>query len=329
MIQEIGAIHDLRNWYEFMKVPSTNHFVVIVAAIIFVFCIIMATIVEMPTTVAILVVLGGVLVSAMIVMSPALQKFAGKIWVSPDGVHLELKASKWDVRNDQPIHTVFPERPTDSTDNQEAIKLANEGRNLIKKKTVDHEVDLVAALKKFKQAALLDDRYWEPRINIAQILLLTGQIKDAFAESEAVRVAFRRVPLAYAKAGLIMARVMEQRISEKDSDDKRHANYTQIANLLKDNMERCPGHLTTMTSLSRVLLLAGTDATEMRTFLKNMFQYPGFVTEFKRTLEQEELLAKFNLEFPGLFEDELATKDDNAAISDSTGDQRIGTPRTY
>ena len=243
---------------------------------------------------AIIVIAGAVVV---IVLYLATRPGKGEITIDPK----KSLTVKWEVRSDQPIRTVFPDRPSDSTTNQEAISLANEGRALIKAKGHGHEVNLSTALTKFEQAAHLDDNYWEPRINIIQILLLTGHLKDAFTEAHAVRAKFGDIPLAFAKSGLLIARVMEQGLSDDDPETKRQSTYKTIANVLQDNLHHCSGHVTTMISLGRALLLAGASANDMHDFLSGSFQYPDFVTAFKQALEREQLLDQFNRQFPGFF----------------------------
>lgn len=267
------------------------------ASIIFLLCVVAAVViiifVPKGQGLAMTVVSAGAVVCIVLILGTRPGK--GSVKFNENGATIE-----WDVRSDYAIRTVFPEIPTDSTKNVQAISLANEGRALVKVKSSNPEVDLSAALEKFQQAAALDKEYWEPRINIAQILLLSGQLKDAFSEAESVRLVFRDVPLAYAKAGLIIARVMEQGISGDDPDEMRNARYAQIAALLKENLERCAGHLTTMTSLGRALILAGEETEVIREFLSDALQYPEFVSAFKHTLEKEELLQQFNEQFPGL-----------------------------
>lgn len=269
--------------------------------VIFLLCVVAAVVsalfVPNGQRLAIVLVVAGAVVPIVLLLGSRPGK--GEVKVTHKGVTVE-----WDVRSENAIRTVFPEISTDSTKNQQAILLANEGRDLIKAKSSNHHVDLSTALEKFRQAAALDQEYWEPRINIAHVLLLTGQLKDAFAEAESVRLVFRGVPLAYAKAGLIIARVIEQGISEADPEEIRQARYTQIAELLKESLLHCPGHITTLTSLGRALILAGQGTEEIRKFLSDAFQYQEFVSSFRQTLEKEELLQQFNEQFPGFLNGE-------------------------
>ena len=92
-------------------------------------------------------------------------------------------AVEWTIQSSQPIRTVFPERPTDTTDNRQAIELAKQGRRLVNPTEEGARPDLSAAMNKFQAALKLDPGYWESRLNVAQILLLTGQLQAAFAEA--------------------------------------------------------------------------------------------------------------------------------------------------
>ena len=139
---------------------------------------------------------------------------------------------------------------TNSAQNQKAIELYNEGCTLMQTKSDDKEVDLNKAIKKFRKAASLDSQYWEPRIGIAQCLLLAGQTRNAFSDAESIRLFFPGEPLAFAKAGLIMAKVIEAGILHQDDKDEQRSKYRVI--LLCESLKKCPGHVTSMKSLRRV-----------------------------------------------------------------------------
>ena len=283
-----------------MKLRNDLRLTTVLGTGVFLICVLILPLFQDNYSVILTILIFGSLISVVIILSPTLRKMSAKMNISPvDGFTVE-----WDAVSRQPIRTILPKHPTNSTRNLEALRLTNEGRELVSKKTSNHRVDLTPALEKFQEAARLDETYWEPRINIAQILLLTGKLKDAYAESEAIRVAFRHVPLAYAKAGLIAARVIEQTVFKEDSETKRQNRFAQIIGILEDNLAHCPGHLTTMTSLGRAKLLAGANVDEMREFLDNAHQYPEFAKEFKKALISDNLLQNFNSQFPGHYEDE-------------------------
>lgn len=271
------------------------------SVVVFLGCVIAASFSSTPVGIAI--VGAGAFVSALFLLYPAIEKLTdkkgtGELSFSPaKGVTIS-----WEVRSDQPIRTVIPENPTDSTKNQKAKALCDQGRSLVKRKTKDKNADLKSALNKFKEAAELDKDYWEPRVNIAQIYLLTGRLEEAFSEAESIRLVFSSEPLAYAKAGLILARVIEQGLSKDDSAEVKRDKYQVVNKILERNLDVCKGHLTSMISLGRAKILAGADDSEMSSYIKDAMQYKGFKDEFKKSLEREKMLDKFNESFPTLLE---------------------------
>lgn len=280
----------------------------VVAATVFLACVLASAFIT-SGAVAIAVVGAGVFVAALFVLHPTIdamthRKVSGELNLSATtGVTV-----KWEVLSDQPIRTVFPENPTDTTNNEEARQLTQDGRAIVRSKNTQGDVDLSTAFEKFRAAANLDRGYWEPRVNIAQILLLTGNLKDAFAEAGSIRVAYEEIPLAYAKAGLIMARVIEQGISEEDTEEDRKGKYHMAQGILQQNLMKCPGHVTSMTSLGRTMLLAGADTQQMREYLNEAIQYREFAEEFRKALDREEMLDAFSSQFPEFVQDDEKSK---------------------
>ena len=125
---------------------------------------------------------------------------------------------------------------------------------------------------------------------------------EAFSEAESIRLLFSETePLAFVKAGLIMAKVIEEGISPEDQEDDRRSRYRVIANLLRENLEKCPGHLTSMKSLGRVLLLAGATEGELEDFLLRAKQSSAFDEEFRMSLAEEGMTEAFSSQFPEFF----------------------------
>ena len=259
---------------------------------------------ESPTF-GIAAVCAGAFVAGVFLLYPVIEELSkrkggGEISFSP----AKGATIKWEVRSDQPIRTIFPEKPTDSTENREAIRLCNQGRALIKRKSSGEDVGLDVALEKFRRSASLDPGYWEPRINIAECHLLSGRMMEAFSEAESIRLLFAEAaPLAFVKAGLIMAKVMEEGISPEDQEDDRRSRYRVIANVLRENLEKYPGHLTSMKSRGRVLLLAGAPEGELKEFLLKAKQSSAFAEEFRTSLEREGMIEAFASQFPEFFQE--------------------------
>ena len=228
-----------------LKTPMQSHHVC--ASLLFLASLGVGSFAASPTF-GIAAVCAGAFIAGVFLLYPVIEglskrKGKGEISFSP----AKGATIKWEVRSDQPIRTIFPEKPTNSTENQEAIRLCDEGRALIKRKSSGEDVSLDVALEKFRQSAILDPKYWEPRINMAECYLLSGRMMEAFSEAESIRLLFSETaPLAFVKAGLIMAKVIEEGISPEDQEDDRRSRYRVIANLLRENLEKYPGHLTSM-----------------------------------------------------------------------------------
>lgn len=256
-------------------------------------------------TFGIAAVCAGAFIAGVFLLYPVIEglskrKGKGEISFSP----AKGATIKWEVRSDQPIRTIFPEKPTNSTENQEAIRLCDEGRALIKRKSSGEDVSLDGALEKFRQSAILDPKYWEPRVNMAECYLLSGRMMEAFSEAESIRLLFSETaPLAFVKAGLIMAKVIEEGISPEDQEDDRRSRYRVIANLLRENLEKYPGHLTSMKSMGRVLLLAGAPEGELKDFLLRAKQSSAFDEEFRMSLAGEGMTEAFSSQFPEFFKE--------------------------
>lgn len=256
-------------------------------------------------TFGIAAVCAGAFIAGVFLLYPVIdglskRKGKGEISFSP----AKGATIKWEVRSDQPIRTIFPEKPTNSTENQEAIRLCDEGRALIKRKSSGEDVSLDVALEKFRQSAILDPKYWEPRINMAECYLLSGRMMEAFSEAESIRLLFSETaPLAFVKAGLIMAKVIEEGISPEDQEDDRRSRYRVIANLLRENLEKYPGHLTSMKSMGRVLLLAGASEGELKDFLLRAKRSSTFDEEFRMSLAGEGMTEAFSSQFPEFFKE--------------------------
>ena len=163
----------------------------LVAAILFLVCVIGATVFHESVAVSIVLICAGALVATIVLFSPTFnqKESTGKFRFSRKGVVFE-----WKIHDNQ-IRTILPQNQTNSAQNQKAIELYNEGCNLARIalariKSDDKEVDLNKAIKKFRKAASLDSQYWEPRIGIAQCLLLAGQTRNAFSDAESIRLFF-------------------------------------------------------------------------------------------------------------------------------------------
>ncbi|MGV3683016.1 MAG: hypothetical protein ACO1PM_25345 [Acidovorax sp.] len=232
------------------------------------------------------IVIAGAGVTVVMLFLPAFDRAdKGRFKLGPNaGVEIV-----WDVRNTRPHRTAMPAEPTNSTKNKQAIKLCEEGRNLIRAKTQGEPVNLEKALSLFVDAAKLDDAYWEPRINIAQIYLLQGKLQEAHLEAETIRLAYADIPLAFAKAGLIVAKVIEQRISDADEQKTKRLHYRRIVKILQGNIEECKEHLTSWTSLGRALVLSGASPEKMKEFLADANQVAGFRNEFIEALKRDNI----------------------------------------
>lgn len=250
---------------------------------------------------ALAIIPAGLILSVVIFLLPAMAKrieSASSVKIGPKGV--EITELEWKAYSNQPLRTNIPRRPTDSTSDARAKTFCQKGREVVFQRARGQTVDLDLALRHFTQAAALDNEYWEPQCNIAHIYLLKGHLKEALSMAADVRLRFCDNPLAFASAGLIMAKVLELRIPPQATEKLKEKAYERIQRILEDSLESCPGHMTTMTSLGQVLLKLCRPRDEMRQFLSKCLQREDFKEKFAEVLKEEGLRGRFEDDFPGL-----------------------------
>jgi tetratricopeptide (TPR) repeat protein len=216
------------------------------------------------------------------------------------------------VRSREPLVTYSPPSPTDSTTNPHAKTLCDAGREIVFPKpgasnlTSGREVDLNKALEYFRQAAELDPNYWEARLNIAQVMLIKQDLPAALALASDVRVRFFSDPLAFARATLIIAKVLEMRIPPQVLKEQLRNYYEPILRLLRESLLRCPKHMVTRTSLGKALIKSQANAEEKLSFLRDNLDDLEFKKRFKEALmaDHDPLLDAFEEEFPGLLNEQ-------------------------
>ncbi len=274
-------------------------FRLIIAMCVFALAGILAVLSGSPWTGAALA-LGGAFLALVILFFPELRnllKTSESIKIGPTYMKFE---SQWTASRTKPIHTIIPTIVTDATSNEKAKALCERGREYVAPKEKGTPVDLDAAMRCFQEAAELDNDYWEPRINIAQILLLKGLLKESFAAATEVHIRFRSDKLAYVKAGLIMAKVLEQRMPPGQKLAEKRVGYGAIMELLQENLRSLPEHLTSRISLGCALLEFQGEASEIRAFILGSAVFPGFMEAFVEALKKEGLFDQFRSQFPDI-----------------------------
>ncbi len=253
---------------------------------------------ESPS-VAIAVLSCGAVLGSVAFLLPALSKCiegAGSVVLGPSG--LKIHSQEWTVQTDEPIRTFMPPQPTNETNSEMAISACDEGRRIVSAGRPGEPVDLERALACFEEAATLDPEYWEPRINIAQVFLLRQELEQALALATDVRVRFAEHEQAFAKAGLIIAKVLELRIPAEATVEQRRKGYSAIVGILKDSLRKCAGHMTTRTSLGRALLLSGVGQSKLVEYLGECMGYESFRLRFREALVADGLMERFRETLP-------------------------------
>jgi tetratricopeptide (TPR) repeat protein len=209
---------------------------------------------------------------------------------------LSPRGIEWETRTEL-VRIAVPTNPTNTTDRAEAIRLCEQGRMIVR----EHG-DLETALELFTRAFRLDNRYWEALVNQANILFLLGRVHDAVSAANRVRTQFDNIGLAYAKATLVIAKTLEMRILESASEEQQEADYRMISGLLEESLTKLKSHITTRTSLGRVMLLSGTHKETIEKFIEESLEYDEFAEAFLKALEAEKKLTeRFREEFPALW----------------------------
>ena len=249
-------------------------------------------------------VVSAALVLALVVLFlPAIERrleAGGRVSIGAKG--LEIDSLPWKARVDEPLLTIIPTSATDSTRLDQARALCNRGREIISHAGGGETPDLDSAFACFREAAVLDPNYWEALINLAQVMLIRARLTEALATSADVRVRFASDPLAFCKATLIFAKVLELRIPRNATPDVIAKEYNTIAQLLREALVRLPEHMATRISLAHALLMARVEPQQVKAFLEEGLHFDQFRAKFRWLLQEEKMLADFQRDFPGILD---------------------------
>jgi tetratricopeptide (TPR) repeat protein len=233
----------------------------------------------------------------------------GSVKIGPTG--LDLGPLPWRARKDRPLLTIIPENPSDSTANPQAREICQRGRDLVSRRAAGEVVDIEAAVGYFREALVLDPDYWEAQINLAQTMLIKGRLHEAMSLASDVRIRRSDNPLAYAKANLILAKVLEQRLQPDQAEESTRKEYHRIVEILRESLQRLPEHMSTRISLGHALFRSAAGQQEMEAFLRESLRYREFKKQFAWLLKEEQLLSRFENRFPGFLENDSQGGDDN------------------
>ncbi len=251
---------------------------------------------EESTTIATISLLGGLALSILFVIPILGQSSKGKVVVNNEGVEIE-----WDVRQKDPIYTISSPNPTNSTESEKAEELCQKGRDILNGKSGDEAIDIAEAFKYFSEAAEIDDGYWEPRANIAGILVIKGQLEDAFKLASEIRALAGDNSLAYANGSLIMASSIETSIDPESSPDIINEKYSLIVNILDESLQKNEKDIVVRAAKIKSKIFGNYEKDDVEHEIKEGIKYLGFREEFSDVLNKDDILkVAFVAEYPKL-----------------------------
>lgn len=238
-------------------------------------------------------VLGGTVLAALLLISVIGGK--GSVRIQKDRMELE-----WDVRKLTPIDTLFPSQTTDSSVSGDAKRLCQEGRDVLASHAGGESVDLGAAYSLFERAAEIDSHYWEPRMNMAGILILRGELEKAFTMASEIRMQHHDNALAFADASLIMASAIETSIDPKSHQQAR-SKYKKIIEILDEALARAPEDDVVRSALIKSLILGEGERDRVDDCVRGGLKNAGFRRAFSAALEADnDLQREFASAYPEL-----------------------------
>ncbi len=205
------------------------------------------------------------------------------------------------VRRSGEVKTIIPELYTDSSNNEESIRLNNLGRKLISQSDGDNFESLQNALTAFQDAVRLDVDYWEPQLNAANVYFLLGEVEKAVQIADRVQTHFAKHPLAMARAALVKAKALEKSLPENPTETELKETYQKIVGILQQSRAINPKHTTTLISLGRAMLLSGDGEGDLRRYLGECASVEGFMVQFENALASEGLLEDSHELLPEFF----------------------------
>ena len=238
-------------------------------------------------------VLGGIALATLLLISVIGGK--GSVRVQKDGMSVE-----WDVRKLEPIDTLVPSRTTDSSESGDAKRLCQEGRDLLASHAGGGSINLEEAYSLFERAAEIDPKYWEPKMNMAGILILRGELEKAFTMASEIRMQHHDNVLAFADASLIMASAIETSI-DSNSHQQVRSKYEKIIEILDEALAKAPEDDVVRSALIKSLILGGGERDRVGDYVRGGLKNAGFRGEFSAALEADnDLKREFASAYPEL-----------------------------
>jgi len=250
---------------------------------------------ESPT-IAIISVLGGLVLGVLFIIPILGQSSRGKVIVNNDGLEVE-----WNVRQKDPIDTISSSNPTDSTESEKAKELCQQGRDILDGKAGEKNIDIAKAFECFSKASEADSNYWEPRANMAGILVIKGKLEEAYNLAHQVREMAGNNTLAFANGSLIMATSIETSIDPESPIEKIRTKYQLIVNILEESLIKDEKDVVVRSAKIKSKILGNYQKDDILNDIKKGLSYPGFREEFVEVLNKDEALKKaFMSEYPEL-----------------------------
>lgn len=220
----------------------------------------------------------------------------GRFSFSQSGVEVD-----WKVRQQAPIDTITPVNVTNTTSSAQARDLCQKARAILGSKGANTSANLDEAHVLFQQAAKIDPDYWEPRANMAGILVIKGRLQEAYEIANKIRISSGANTLAFANASLIMASAIETSISPSADVKIKAEKYKKIVLLLNEALERAPDDVVVRAAIIRTYILLGEDKSSIEGEMQRGLDYEGFRAELVASLNQDaDLKSKFVAEYPAM-----------------------------
>ncbi len=222
---------------------------------------------------------------------------------------------KFFIRNQEPIPVNVPQEFTNASAHAEAVRLCDEGRAIFRSAgAIDAEKGpastadpgrerLQKAVSLFQRAALLDESYWEPVINQANMMVLLGQPREANRLAAEVELRFADEPLALAKAACVRGQIIENELDPSWPAPQRRALYDRrMVPLFESLRARVKDHVLCNTTLLKSKILAGRPPSEVVELAEELALLPQTGGHLRRALtEDEEVVRQIKDHYPSLF----------------------------
>ncbi len=241
---------------------------------------------EKSTSLAIVCVIGGIALGCLCLFAITGRKSQGKMIIDVRNQRAELQ---WKVRQAEPLDTISPPSITNSTDKIDSIAYCQKGREILR-----NHGDLDEAYRHFSDASASDNSYWEPKVNMAGIHLIRGELDLAYRVAEEVRnfSTSTNNNLAFSNASLIMASVLETSIDPDSAPDTKEKEYRKVVNILDEALNRSPHDVVVRSAKIKAQIVGEFEKEDIVKEIMASCDDEAFRNEFATVLASDEELKK-------------------------------------